>query len=107
MGVGGGAGRAAGVAAAGVGCDPCKRVEKKSWACWSSIREGDAATAAADPGTAAAATAAAGPSARGFSKYFGYYLGCTDYWKHYGDLGDDGEIAVELHQGGQGLGRQQ
>lgn len=44
------------------------------------------------------------PSARGFSKYFGYYLGCTDYWKHYGDLGDDGEIAVELHQGGQGLG---
>jgi arylsulfatase A-like enzyme len=44
------------------------------------------------------------PSARGFSKYYGYYLGCTDYWKHYGDLGDGGEIAVELHQGGQGLG---
>ncbi len=44
------------------------------------------------------------PSSRGFSKYYGYYLGCTDYWKHYGDLGDGGEIAVELHQGGTGLG---
>ena len=40
MGVGGGAGRAAGVAA-GVGCDPCKRVEKKSWASWSSFWEVD------------------------------------------------------------------
>jgi arylsulfatase A-like enzyme len=44
------------------------------------------------------------PSSRGFCKYFGYYLGCTDYWKHYGDLDDNGEIAVELHQGGSLLG---
>ena len=44
------------------------------------------------------------PSTRGFDKYYGYYLGCTDYWKHYGDDGDHGEIAVELHQGGAGLG---
>ena len=40
MGVGGGAGRAAGVAA-GVGCDPCKSVEKKSWASGSSFWDVD------------------------------------------------------------------
>ena len=40
------------------------------------------------------------PSHRGFAKFFGYYLGCSDYWKHYGDLGDESETAVELHEGG-------
>ena len=45
------------------------------------------------------------PSSRGFEKYYGYYLGCSDYWKHYGDLSDRGETAVELHLGGTLLNR--
>jgi len=33
-----------------------------------------------------------------------YYLGCTDYWKHYGDEQDNSLIAVDLHEGGSLLG---
>eukprot|EP00939_MAST-03C_sp_MAST-3C-sp1_P003623 g3623.t1 len=44
------------------------------------------------------------PSARGFDKFNGYYLGCSDYWKHYGDLGDNEEIALDWHEGGRLLG---
>ena len=44
------------------------------------------------------------PSARGFDKYYGYYLGVSDYWKHYSDDGDHNETALDLHRGGIGLG---
>merc|ERR1711871_1731266 len=44
------------------------------------------------------------PSSRGFDKYFGFYLGCSDYWKHYSTGHFDGESPLDLHQGGVGLG---
>jgi len=39
------------------------------------------------------------PSSRGFNKYYGYYLGDTDYWKH-----EHNEQGLDLHSGGVGLG---
>ena len=36
------------------------------------------------------------PSSRGFDKFM-VYLGCTDYWKHYGDV-DINEAGVDLHK---------
>ena len=44
------------------------------------------------------------PSSRGFDKFFGYYCGVMDYWKHYEDLGDHAHTALDLHEGGSGLG---
>ena len=44
------------------------------------------------------------PSARGFERYFGYYCGIMDYWKHYEDSQDMGATALDLHEGGVGLG---
>lgn len=43
------------------------------------------------------------PSSRGFDKFYGFYLGCSDYWKHYGDVDDNNEAGVDLHKGGIGL----
>jgi arylsulfatase A-like enzyme len=40
------------------------------------------------------------PSSRGFDKFYGFYLGCSDYWKHYGDVDDNGEAGLDLHEGG-------
>ena len=40
------------------------------------------------------------PSSRGYDKYYGYYHGCSDYWKSYGDRQDNGEIGLDLHLGG-------
>ena len=40
------------------------------------------------------------PSSRGFDKFYGFYLGASDYWKHYSDVDDNGEPGLDLHQGG-------
>ena len=40
------------------------------------------------------------PSSRGYDKFYGYYHGCSDYWKSYGDLQDNNEIGLDLHLGG-------
>ena len=42
----------------------------------------------------------------GFDKFYGFYLGASDYWKHYSDVDDNGEPGLDLHQGGIGLNRE-
>ena len=47
------------------------------------------------------------PSFRGFDKFFGYYNGILDYWKHYEDEtwdSEHGPTGLDLHEGGAGLG---
>ena len=42
----------------------------------------------------------------GFDKFYGFYLGASDYWKHYSDVDDNGEPGLDLHQGSIGLNRE-
>ena len=44
------------------------------------------------------------PSSRGFSKFYGFYLGCSDYWSHYSNVDDGDQTGLDLHEGGEGLG---
>jgi len=43
------------------------------------------------------------PSSRGYDKFYGYYHGCSDYWKKYGDLQDNNEAGLDLHLGGSAM----
>jgi hypothetical protein len=44
------------------------------------------------------------PSRRGFDRFYGYYCGIMDYWKHYEDEHSNGHIGLDLHEGGVALG---
>ena len=44
------------------------------------------------------------PSSRGFSKFYGFYLGCSDYWSHYSNVDDGDQTGLDFHEGGEALG---